>query len=275
MTRGGAPIPHFLLVPFSYIRSVVRVFFFGWMVYGGMFGFVSDVIDGFKIAASRRTSAMPHVGSERLRVIGAARSGIRVDERSALALSTVWRCVNLISGSLMTLPWSIRARRSDDGSDRVDDHPASRLLWGNVNDEMTSDTFRRTVQAWAVTWGNGYAEIEQTRMKAPHALWPISPDRVEEKRDSRLKIIYDVNNGSSPNTVIPIKRMLHTKGLGFDGLKGYSVVAMAQRAIELGLSTESFGLSHFGNGTLRVACSRLTMLWTMSISGTDYESEPL
>ena len=42
--------------------------------------------------------------------------------------------------------------------------------------------------------------------------------------------------------------MLHIPGLGFDGLVGYSPIAMAKNAIGMVLATEEYGATFFSNG---------------------------
>ena len=42
--------------------------------------------------------------------------------------------------------------------------------------------------------------------------------------------------------------MLHIPGLGFEGLIGYSPIAMAKNAIGLEIATEEYGAKFFANG---------------------------
>lgn len=42
--------------------------------------------------------------------------------------------------------------------------------------------------------------------------------------------------------------VLHVSGLGFDGLIGYSPIALAKNAIGMTLATENYGASFFKNG---------------------------
>jgi HK97 family phage portal protein len=42
--------------------------------------------------------------------------------------------------------------------------------------------------------------------------------------------------------------MLHIRGLGDDGIHGFSVVQKARESIGLGIATERFGAAFFGNG---------------------------
>jgi len=49
-------------------------------------------------------------------------------------------------------------------------------------------------------------------------------------------------------TVLPREEILHLPGLGFDGLIGYSPIAMAKHAIGMALATEEYGAKFFANG---------------------------
>jgi hypothetical protein len=60
--------------------------------------------------------------------------------------------------------------------------------------------------------------------------------------------VYDIINKRQPNVVLPASKVFHLHGLGFDGVMGYSVIALARQSIGLGLATEKFGAEFFGNG---------------------------
>ncbi|HPJ96856.1 MAG TPA: phage portal protein, partial [Syntrophales bacterium] len=86
---------------------------------------------------------------------------------------------------------------------------------------------------------NGYGELVQ--------LWPITPDRVTpEMRDGSL--VYRIRVDSK-DIIMPREKIMHVPGLGFDGLVGYSVIAMARKSIGLSMAMETFGSTYFGNGT--------------------------
>ena len=42
--------------------------------------------------------------------------------------------------------------------------------------------------------------------------------------------------------------VLHILGLGFDGLVGYSPIAMAKNAVGMSIATEEYGAKFFSNG---------------------------
>jgi HK97 family phage portal protein len=83
------------------------------------------------------------------------------------------------------------------------------------------------------------------------ALWPITPNRVTVKRNERKQIYYHVSMAGTglPDVDLPREKVLHTPGLSFNGLVGYSPIAAAREAIGLGKSLEEFGSLYFGNGT--------------------------
>lgn len=180
---------------------------------------------------------------------GATSTGIAVSEQSALTYSAFWACVNGLSTDVASLPLIHYKRLPNGGKDRYTDGKLYRILHDEPNPEMTSFTMRQIMQAHALTWGNGYAEIERDGSGKPLYLWPLTPDRVAPDRHRRTgEIVYNVGKANGGVDVIPAANMLHITGLGFDGLVGYSVVAKARDSIGLGMATERFGGTFFGNG---------------------------
>src|SRR5262245_67051 len=86
-------------------------------------------------------------------------TGIRLDEASALNLSAVFSATAISSGAVAALPIVILENLPRGGQQRVPSHPLYSLLHDQPCPELTSFTFRQTLQAHALTWGNGYAEI--------------------------------------------------------------------------------------------------------------------
>jgi HK97 family phage portal protein len=192
-------------------------------------------------------------------------AGVRVDHDNALTYSAVFRAISYISAQIAVLPFDVY-RRSQNGARQRVDNGLRYLLHTRPNPEMSAFAFRETLTAWALSWGNGYAEIEIGIGGEPVALWPISPDRVEVMRSPVGEIVYQVSGKGEP-VYIPAERMFHLHGLGFDGLVGYSVISMAARSIGIGLAAEEFGAAFFGNGSTLGGV--LTMPGTLS--DTAYE----
>jgi HK97 family phage portal protein len=174
-------------------------------------------------------------------------AGTVVNETTALNYSAVYRAVALIAGSVSTLPLHVYERVDDNERRKLSDHPLDSLLNKEPNPEMDAATFRETLQGHALTWGNGYAEIQRDGGGNAVALWPITPDRVSVRRMNGA-IVYEVQSRGRSTTIDRVN-VLHLPGMGYDGLVGYSPVRLAQQAIGMGLATETFGASLFGNGT--------------------------
>lgn len=175
-------------------------------------------------------------------------AGILVTHDSALTYSAIWRAVNLISQQIATLPWTVNQRDSKRQVETLWTHPAAKLLALQPNDETDALAFREVMAAWALTWGNGYAEIVHDQANRPQELWQIEPSRVNPNRDQAGRLVYEVSNGTAANSYLTPDKMFHLKGLGFDGTTGYSVIAYAAKTIGLGLATEQFGSNFFENG---------------------------
>lgn len=176
-------------------------------------------------------------------------TGVNVTPDSALTYSAYYACIRVISETIATLPLLLY-RRKDRGKDRASELPLYGLLHDKPNPELTSVEFRETKFAHVLSWGNGYSEIEFNGAGKPTALWPLRPDCMEPYRRGgrfgELRYLYQLPNGESVD--FPAWRIHHLRGLGNDGIVGYSPVRMAMEAIALGLATEEFGARFFGNG---------------------------
>lgn len=179
-------------------------------------------------------------------------AGVPVTAETALQVATVFACVRYIAESIGALPWGVyQARAEGAGADEYRTSPLWRLLHTRPNPEMGSLAFRETLTAWALTWGNGYAEIERDTVGRPAALWPISPDRVEPKRDPETgALYYEIGQGRGPKVIMAPRDIYHVHGLGWDGTTGYSVIQLAARSLGTGLASDAFTNAFFGNSTV-------------------------
>ena len=121
---------------------------------------------------------------------------------------------------------------------------------------MTSFVFRETLMSHLLIWGNAYAQIVRDGAGRVLGLYPLLPNQMDVDRDAngRLVYIYSRQSDENPNfkTMGDIKLrsedVLHIPGLGFDGLIGYSPIAMAKNAVGMTLACEEYGASFFANG---------------------------
>ncbi|MDD2772995.1 MAG: phage portal protein [Elusimicrobiales bacterium] len=171
-------------------------------------------------------------------------SGVLVNERLSLNLSAVYACTQVLAQTIGSLPLVIYQRTAD-GKSRAATHPLYRILHDSPNREMTSMAWRQAIMLHLCLWGNHYSEIEFDSDGNPAALWPITPWRVTLKRiDGQL--VYAVALDSGVVTV-PFRRMLHIKGLTYDGLLGLSPVRAAHETIGLGIGAQKYAAKFFAN----------------------------
>jgi len=176
-------------------------------------------------------------------------SGMTVTHDTALQFSAVFRAVAYISSQLAMMPW--RVMTDNNGNKEIAENSSvDRLIHLRPNREMSAFVFRETLIQHALTWGNGYAEIERDLANRPIALWPLSPDRVEVKRNDLGEVVYEISGHSGPVKTLSSDKVFHLHGMGFDGLVGYSVINLARRAVGLGIAAEQMGSSFFENGLI-------------------------
>lgn len=199
------------------------------------------------IALRRRRIAPQRVAADRMGWVPRLQAGMPVDHETALRFSAVWACVRIISETLASVPWRVHRRQADGGRELVEG-TIDDILHARPNGEMSAFEFRQALMAHVLTWGNGYAEIERGGNGQIVALWLLEPDRVNPVRDERGKLVYEIRGMGMPDMALRREDVFHARGLGFDGIRGYSVITMAAQAIGLGLATERFGADFFANG---------------------------
>ncbi|WP_227779720.1 phage portal protein [Paenibacillus sp. P13VS] len=174
--------------------------------------------------------------------------GIAVTESTAMRSTAVLTCVRILSETVASLPLPVYKRLNPRGKARTK-HKVSELLQNRPNPRMTAFTFRETMMAHILLWGNCYAEIEYDTAGELVALWPIPPHRVEHMETAEGDPFFRVTTKDGKQHNVPFYAMFHIPGLGFDGTKGVSVIHWARQAVELALATEQFGADFFENGT--------------------------
>ena len=189
-------------------------------------------------------------------LFGRTTSGKPVNERTAMQTTAVYACVRILAEAVASLPLHVYEYQDDGGKKLVHDHPLYYLLHDEPNPEMTSFVFRETLMSHLLIWGNAYAQIIRDGAGRVLGLYPLLPDKMEVQRDDKGNIyyVYSRNSDENPtfkeygNIKLKAEDVLHIPGLGFDGLIGYSTIAMAKNAVGMTLACEEYGASFFANG---------------------------
>ena len=187
--------------------------------------------------------------------MGGSASGKQVNERTSMQMTAVYSCVRILSEAVASLPLNVYRYTDTGGKEKAFDHPLYRLLHDEPNPEMSSFISRETLMTHLLLWGNAYAQIIRNGKGEVIALYPLMPDRMTVDRDSNggLYYKYRKSNDDAPTMESGVVSLapsdvLHVPGLGFDGLVGYSPIAMAKNAIGLAIAAEEYGSKFYANG---------------------------
>jgi len=187
---------------------------------------------------------------------GGTTAGKTVNEHTAMQMTAVYSCVRILAETLAGLPLHVYKYNDSGGKEKNLKHSLYKLLHDEPNPEMTSFTFRETLMSHLLLWGNAYAQIIRNARGEVIALYPLMPNKMTVDRDKNGRLFYVYQRGTkdaptlgSENLVyLDSTDVLHIPGLGFDGLLGYSPIAMAKNAIGLAMATEEYGAKFFANG---------------------------
>ena len=187
--------------------------------------------------------------------LGNSTSGKVVTERSAMQMTAVYSCVRILAEAVAGLPLQLFHYTEDGGKEKAVDHPLYLILHDEPNPEMSSFVFRETLMTHLLLWGNAYAQVIRNGKGEIVALYPLMPNKMRVDRDEHGHLFYEyqVSQEDAPTMKTGTVRLkpsdvLHIPGLGFDGLVGYSPIAMAKNAIGLAIATEEYGAKFFANG---------------------------
>ncbi len=187
--------------------------------------------------------------------MGSSTSGKCVNERSAMQMTAVYSCVRILSEAVAGLPLHLYQYTDKGSKEKAVDNPLYFLLHDEPNTEMTSFVFRETLMTHLLLWGNAYSQIIRNGKGEVVGLYPLMPDRMTVGRDEKGRLYYEYMISSDDAKTLKDGTVrlspydvLHIPGLGFDGLVGYSPIAMAKNAIGLAIAAEEYGSKFYANG---------------------------
>lgn len=185
----------------------------------------------------------------------ASASGAQISQATAMAVSTVYACVNRLATDLARCsPYLYR--RAEDDSEQKDKHHPLNDLFKRPNRQQTWFEFDRQMWTGYLLRGNAYAAIRRDRRGDPIELIPINPDAVMVLEASDGSIFYNVNRiglwqiamlREFP-TAIPSEDVFHLRDLTFNGLVGVSNIGLGRDAIGLTMGLEQQASRWIANG---------------------------
>jgi HK97 family phage portal protein len=174
---------------------------------------------------------------------GRSYSGKTVSVDSALELIPLYSGIQLISGTIASLPIRVYQDAPDGGRVVAPKHRAQKLL-DRPTSTMAGDEWRQIAAVHLLTWGNFYALKERSPDGYISQLWPVDPSvvKVARKKGSR-DLEYWVGDQRFDQSSI-----LHIRGMGDDGVVGFSPVLQARNMLGMASSLEEFTSKFFANG---------------------------
>ena len=169
-----------------------------------------------------------------------------VSPHEALSSTPVWAAVNLISGTIGSLPLVLYRELGNGGKERADDQPLYDLLRWQPNGFQTAVEMMEMGQGHLCLRGNAFFRLETNVGGELIAIVPLHPDRMKLKSSGGV-IEYHYAKGVGNPRVFSSEEILHVKGLSSDGLIGYSPITVAAGTIALSQAAEHYGARFFEN----------------------------
>lgn len=203
------------------------------------------ILDKLFESRSLESPRVPLTGQNLQEYLHAA-GGMAVTEDSAMRLSAVYSCIDVLSTALAQLP-ALVLRRQGEKIAIATDHPAYYLLHDAPNEWQTSYKWRETKQAHACGWGNGYSSIVRSSKGELRALERHLPWTTSLVKIAGRWTYATLDDDDRPLSVAP-QDMIHIRALGKDGRMGISPIRQHMDTIGLGLAVQRYGKEFFDGG---------------------------
>jgi HK97 family phage portal protein len=182
-------------------------------------------------------------------------AGEHVSIETAMNHSVVWACNRIISETVAMLPL-VMLQTVKDAKRVAYEHPSYTLLHDAPSDEMTALGYRSTETSHCVLGGNAYSQIiRRSGTGTAIELHPLQPAQVwpDREKEGQKRLVYCVKEGNSPDKTFTVQKgkpqdILHLRGLGGDGIQGFSVITMARQSIGTAIAAERNVAGFYRNG---------------------------
>lgn len=167
--------------------------------------------------------------------------------QTAIGLSAVYACINLLAGTIGSLPLMVYRTDREGVRTVAKDHPLYYVLHDSPNFDQTSVDFWEFMCIALELQGNAYAVIAPRASGGVYSLTPVRPDLVTVRRNSAGDLEYSWNENNRPRTVGQTS-MLHIRGFGGGPMGGASTLSVCAATFDSALATNRAAASTFANG---------------------------
>jgi HK97 family phage portal protein len=182
-------------------------------------------------------------------------SGVSVTPETSMTATAVFSAVRVLSEDVAKLPWELRQRRADGGSEVLQNTSVARVL-ERPNRWHTSYEFRQMLQQQLCLRGNAFAVILRNGRGDIEELVPTRPGSVTIYVAPDGDLFYQISRAGdwehaslrNAPLMVPKEDIVHLRWMTRDGLEGISPIAYHREAIGLSLAAEQHGAASFNNG---------------------------
>ena len=168
-------------------------------------------------------------------------------EHSAMNLSAVFRCVDLISDSIAGLPIRVIKKNGDCKNEQTN-HSLNLVFSSGIANNLTKSTFLKLLIQSVLLKGNGFALIERASDGTVTGLKFLESGDVQIHYDRMRKNSLFYTCTLIQNKKIEPCNMIHLRKNSIDGVNGKSVLSYASRTIRLSSSGENQAAKIFSSG---------------------------
>lgn len=185
----------------------------------------------------------------RIRAYGSSGRIFLESRQTPMLLSTVYRCVDLISDSVAVLPLKTYSIDADGFKKEAKEHSAYWVLDSEPNEDMTRYVFFKTLMTSVLLTGNGYAYIERDGLKVSQLVYlPSSAVEVVWVTDKQgiMRKRYQVQGFRE---LVEPRDMIHVLNFSYDGIKGVSTLEHARQTLAIATSAEESAKGFYDSGS--------------------------
>lgn len=204
-----------------------------------------SVLKGLRAATARSPTVRKSVTVGSLISGGGLAAGENVQE-AAHKLSTVDRCIEVLSDSMAKLPSFVIDNRT---RERIP-HELLQLLNIRPNEAMTPFVRKKVLETSRLEGGNGYDWIlRDERTGRPVELIPVPWYLVQPWHDTAGRIWYDVTHPYTGEVMrLPNEDVCHYKNATRNGLVGLGTLERASDVIAAARAAQRYDLAYYENG---------------------------
>ena len=176
-------------------------------------------------------------------------SGAIFSPEGALRVTTAYRCANILSSAVKSMPLDFKRRVDKKTRIDADDHPLWSVLQTKPNRWQTPSEFKSMMQLSVLLRGNGYALKVKSLGKITQLI-PLMPGSVQVHQNDDLSLTYRYTPRNGGQIYFTQDDIFHLRGMSLDGVSGMSVIGYAAEELGLSIQTAKFAAKVFKNGAV-------------------------